>query len=225
ALEMGVSEEQARMTALKKKVFGYTVFDWLDTVFQEVFCMYEELSYSSEQNLSADLAERLMIRFKNAKSRYILLDYDGCIRELEPYPEMAAPGTEVIELLCTLLAIPNTQVVLISGRSRKDMDKWFSDCGITMIAEHGAWCKDPFSEWMPLTESNIQDSKTVCEILEKYALLMEGSFLEEKTSGVCLHFKMCEQNQITATIGNLEKEINDHIKKTNLPYRYKKTDD
>jgi len=225
ALEMGVSEEQARMTALKKKVFGYTVFDWLDTVFQEVFCMYEELSYSCEQNLSADLAERLMIRFKNAKSRYILLDYDGCIRELEPYPEMAAPGTEVIELLCTLLAIPNTQVVLISGRSRKDMDKWFSDCGITMIAEHGAWCKDPFSEWMPLTESNIQDSKTVSEILEKYALLMEGSFLEEKTSGVCLHFKMCEQNQITATIGNLEKEINDHIKKTNLPYRYKKTDD
>lgn len=225
ALEMEKSEENARMTALKKKVFGYTVFDWLDTIFQEVFCMYDELKYSFEQNLSSQLADRLMIRFKNAESRYILLDYDGCIRELEPYPEMASPGNDLLELLCALQSIPNTQVLLVSGRSRKDMDSWFADCGITMIAEHGAWFKDRFSGWIPLIEDNVQSSKELNEILEKYARNLEGSFLEEKTSGVCLHFKMCIQDQLAETINKLEKEVNDHISKNSLPYRYKKTDE
>jgi len=225
ALEMEKNEENARMTALKKKVFGYTVFDWLDTIFQEVFCMYEELKYSFEQNLSSELAERLMIRFKNADSRYILLDYDGCIRELEPYPEMASPGNDILELLCSLQSVPNTQVLLVSGRSRKDMDLWFADCGITLIAEHGAWFKDNESGWTPLTENRVHDNRALITIVEKYALVLEGSFLEEKTSGVCLHFKMCFQDQLTETINKLENEVEDHITKNNLPYRYKKTNE
>src|SRR5690606_18984433 len=121
------------------------VFDWLDTIFQEVFCMYDGLNYSIEQNLSTDLSDKLLIRFKNAESRYILLDYDGCIRELEPYPEMASPTTAITNMLCSLQELPNTQVVLVSGRSRKDMEQWFGNCGIMLISEHGAWCKKPAS--------------------------------------------------------------------------------
>src|SRR5690606_19318875 len=225
ALEMEKSEENARMTALKKKVFGYTVFDWLDTIFQEVFCMYDELKYSFEQNLSSELAERLMIRFKNADSRYILLDCDGCIRELEPYPEMASPGNDIKELLCALQSVPNTQVLLVSGRSRKDMDLGFADCGITLIAEHGAWFKENGATWTPLTNSRVHDNRALSTIMEKYALVLEGSFLEEKTSGVCLHFKMCIQDQLAETVNKLEKEITEHISLNNLPYRYKKSDE
>lgn len=225
ALEMEKSEEQARMTALKKKVFGYTVFDWLDTIFQEVFCMYDELNYSFEQNLSSELADRLLIRFRNAESRYLLLDYDGCIRELEPYPEMASPGHDIIELLSTLQTMPNTQVVLVSGRSRKDMDLWFGTSGIPLIAEHGAWFKHAYSEWQPLTECSVVDTKEINNLVTMYALGLEGSFLEQKTSGLCLHFKMCEQNNVSQTIDNLEKEISNHINVNKLPYRYKRTTD
>lgn len=225
ALDMEKSEENARMTALKKKVFGYTVFDWLDTIFQEVFCMYNELKYTFEQNLSGELTERLMVRFKNAQSRYILLDYDGCIRELEPHPEMASPGKDIIELLCVLKSVPNTQVLLVSGRSRKDMDLWFADCGIALIAEHGAWFKKPCSNWVQLTEGGAVYNRELTTILEEHALVMVGSFLEEKTSGVCLHFKMCAIDGLSEIIDQLEKDISDHISENNLQYRYKKTDD
>ena len=138
---------------------------------------------------------------------------------------MASPGNDILELLCSLQSIPNTQVLLVSGRSRNDMDSWFAQCGITMIAEHGAWFKDRFSGWTPLTEGRVQENRALSTIMEKYALVLEGSFLEEKTSGVCLHFKMCIQDQLAETINKLEKEVNDHIGKNSLPYRYKKTDE
>ncbi len=225
ALEMEKNEEQARMASLKKRVFGYTVFDWLDTIFQEVFCMYDGLNYSIEQNLSTDLSDKLLIRFKNAESRYILLDYDGCIRELEPYPEMASPTTAITNMLCSLQELPNTQVVLVSGRSRKDMEQWFGNCGIMLISEHGAWCKKPASEWIAITENTVDNHVELKEIMKEYSLLLHGSFLEEKTSGICLHFKMCTQPNMRETVYKLQAEVEANIKKNNLPYRYTKTDE
>src|SRR5690606_19635438 len=162
--------------------------------------------------LSLQLTERIKMRFRHAQKKYILLDYDGCIRELEPYPHMAKPTDEIISLLCNLNSMPDTQVVLVSGRSRNDMSNWFANCGITLIAEHGAWCKAQNSEtWEAFGTLPDKDVKEIGKILQKYSQAMEGSFLEEKTSGYCLHFKMCNQDDLHQQVENLDASVRQYL--------------
>ena len=170
ALEMSESEKKARMEALRNQVFGYTVFDWLHKIFQEVFCLYNDLSFSFEQNLNAEILENLKLRFKQADKRFIFLDYDGCLRELEPHPEMAVPSQKIINLLCTLNTLPNTTVVLVSGRSRKDMEQWFGNCGIALIAEHGAWYKHAQTNWEAYSAEMGQYRNKIYNFLKHHAV-------------------------------------------------------
>src|SRR5690606_197429 len=91
ALSMDEQEEYTRMDYLRTQVFNNTIFDWVSRIFQEVFEVYEGLSPTFEENLNGELISTLMSKFKHAQKRYILLDYDGCLRDLEPHPELATP--------------------------------------------------------------------------------------------------------------------------------------
>src|SRR5690606_39091847 len=75
ALLMDEQEERTRMEYLRTQVFNNTIFDWVSRIFQEVFCLYEGLNYTFEQNLNAELINKLKSKFKHAEKRYILLDY------------------------------------------------------------------------------------------------------------------------------------------------------
>lgn len=220
ALEMDKSEAKLRMEALRSQVFGYTVFDWLNRIFQEVFCLYDDLNYSYEQNLNSEVIANLSARFRQASQRYLLLDYDGCIRELETHPGKAVPPRELIDLLCRLNALDDTEVVLVSGRSRTDMEKWFGHCGITLIAEHGAWFKKSYNSWIPFSKDIKQHKTDIFTFLNKYAQHAEGVYLEEKEVGYCLHYKMCAEKDIKRLMAEIEADYQKHIKANNLPYRY-----
>src|SRR5690606_13397934 len=137
ALEISPEEEQNRMTNLRTQVFNHTIFDWVNTIFDEVFELYDGLSYTIDNYLSPRLVERLKTEFKEAKKRFILLDYDGCLRDIEPHPELATPTEDIYQLLEKLIGLPDTEVYLISGRSKFDMEEWFSHTGVNIIAEHG----------------------------------------------------------------------------------------
>lgn len=73
----------------------------------------------------------------------IFLDYDGTLTRTQKLPEFAAPPQHVLDALRRLSALPNTLVYVISGRDRRNLDRWFANTDIGLGAEHGCFYKHP----------------------------------------------------------------------------------
>ena len=219
ALSMDEREEHERMQYLRVQIFNNTIFDWVSKIFQEVFSLYKNISYAPDQDLSAELMIKIKFHFKRAHKRYILLDYDGCLRELEPHPEMATPTSEIHNLLEKLIMIENTKVFLVSGRSRADMEKWFGHTKVNIIAEHGAWYKEYLGEWRDLRPDSIKNKECFLEFLNPYLINIPDSFIEEKSSGYCLHFGTCKPKNVTLYLNQLVNDFFEYIELNNLLYR------
>src|SRR2546429_8555735 len=48
----------------------------------------------------------------------------------------------VVRVLKDLVSDSANHVVLVSGRPRDALDKWFGGLALTLIAEHGGWGRD-----------------------------------------------------------------------------------
>ena len=59
--------------------------------------------------------------------------------------DFVRPSANVVSILRALSQLPNTYVYILSGRSRKHLDQWFSSCGVGLSAEHGCFYKHPDS--------------------------------------------------------------------------------
>lgn len=220
ALSMGKQEENKRMSQLRTQVFNHTIFDWVNNIFQEAFTLYDDLPYASEENLSLNLTDKLVTQFKGADKRYILLDYDGCLRHIESHPQLAKPTTEIYQLLDKLMLLPNTDVYLVSGRSKADMDEWFGETSVNIIAEHGAWYKKHLGEWTDLRPDEPISKEVFLVFLKQFEQQIPGSFIEEKSTGYCLHFRGCQPEHISKYLDKLVNDFINFVKLHDLPYRF-----
>jgi trehalose 6-phosphate synthase/phosphatase len=84
---------------------------------------------------------------------------------------------------------------LISGRSRADLERWFTGIpNLWIAAEHGAVLWSPISRlWeQPHHESSDEWKKCVYPILEHFVDRTPGSFIEEKEFSLVWHYRMAD---------------------------------
>ena len=100
----------------------------------------------------------------------------------------------MIALLKNLAALPNTDLVLISGRDRQTLSHWFGQLPIRLVAEHGFFLKSPGSpEWEELAPGVDRSWMPVVEeAMASYVARTPGSFIERKYSGLAWHFRKAE---------------------------------
>jgi trehalose 6-phosphate synthase/phosphatase len=130
----------------------------------------------------------LIDRYKKANSRLVLLDYDGTLVHYYPVPDKAIITARMLEALRNLLAYPQTEVVVITGRAYQDIDKLLESLPINIIAEHGAMTKD-MGVWQK--KVNVDDSwKTkVLPLLNQITLTCPNAFVEEKHYSLAWHYR------------------------------------
>ncbi|KAJ3129120.1 Trehalose-6-P synthase/phosphatase complex synthase subunit [Nowakowskiella sp. JEL0407] len=80
---------------------------------------------------------------KSAKRKVLFLDYDGTLTNTQNLPEFAKPSSALLDMLKKVAAIPNVLLYVMSGRSRQYMEKWFSETGVGLSAEHGCFFRHP----------------------------------------------------------------------------------
>lgn len=143
------------------------------------------LSYESRYQIRGD--------YQKARKRLLLLDYDGTLVNIAKTPEAAAPGSRVHDLLNSLTRDENNIVVLLSGRDRKTLEKWFRNDKLIYGAEHGAILKlAGEKEWGYLGKFNTSWKPEIKKVLDGFARLYEGSFVEEKEYSLVWHYRLCE---------------------------------
>jgi len=189
ALNMSPKELKKRANRMQKLLSTSTIQTWaggfMKTLRQESRprnVITATLTPAREKSLIAD--------YRTAESRLLLLDYDGVLMDFKMKFQDATPNETLSKLLKRLVRDPANTVVVISGRTKKDLQHWFEGQRITLVAEHGAFWRDEHGKWhtVPVhVEKGWHDR--VLPILYKYAANTPGAVVEEKEMSLVWHYR------------------------------------
>ena len=192
ALVMPEEEQVARMTAMQALVKRYNVFSWTRLFMNQLAYTKMKQHTLATEKLDETATTQLLADFKGASQRLILLDYDGTLVGFHPDPQRAAPDQELRLLLRALTEVPNTRVVLISGRDRGTLDKWLGQLPVDFITEHGVWLRAAGEEWELFQTMQNDWMRDLRPVLELYVARTAGSFIEEKDYSLVWHYRRAD---------------------------------
>jgi trehalose 6-phosphate synthase/phosphatase len=193
ALELGQPERRRKLETMARRVEALDTRRWADG-FLTRLGRYSQRDRAHEAPLDAEGAvkERLVRSFGRAKARSILLDYDGTLRELEPHPDLAVPTRDIRSLLRELAALPATEVHIVSGRRRRNLEQWFGQLPIYLCAEHGYLARPPGEEWHTLLDLDLSWMRPLERMLRKVAEDVPGAHVERKECSLAWHYREAE---------------------------------
>lgn len=93
------------------------------------------------KKVSKQIKDKIVTDFTSAQKRILFLDYDGTLVSFQNRPEQASPDEELKDIIRQLCDTPNLTVVIISGRDKTTLEKWFGSFKLDIVAEHGFWIK------------------------------------------------------------------------------------
>ena len=192
ALEMPPEEQIARNTIMQERLKNYNVIRWADDFIQTLQTMSKHRREREAKLLTVDARVQLINKFREATSKLIFLDYDGTLVPFYKSPEEAKPDSELINLLGSFSESPNTKIVLISGRRRDFLQKWFGILNIEMVAEHGIWIKEHDGDWKLLKQLNVEWKDKLLPYFKRYVDRVPGSFIEEKEYSIAWHYRKAD---------------------------------
>lgn len=140
AIEMPACEQIRRNDVMTERIRRYTIEKWASEFIKSI----ESVKQLQETNLTKKITEaridHIVSEYKKTASRILFLDYDGTLSWFRKNPEDARPDDELKSVLSKLTSDPKNTVVIISGRDKETLGRWFKDNdSMHFIAEHGVW--------------------------------------------------------------------------------------
>ncbi len=208
ALTMPKREQERRMRSMQQRISQYTLQRWAKDIIEQLSYTKQLQAGHSSKLLSRDDHAKITASAGRATKRMIFLDYDGTLMPFADSPDAAAskPTTRLMRLLKDLSALPNTELSIISGRSREALQSWFKNLPVTLVAEHGAWVRQ-HGEWAQGLFSFQQYKKTLLPILEHFAERTPGAIIEEKNFALVWHYRNVTPELAYARNASLRHEL------------------
>ena len=193
AINMPLDEQQKRMSQMRQMVSKFNISHWVK-VFMDKLQEVKQLQRSMLTRYIASATEQSIIsRYNKTSNRIIFLDYDGTLVDFKANIEQASPDTELYGILNKLTGDTANHVVLISGRKHENLEEWFGNNNIDLIAEHGAWFKKQGANWHRLPGLSAQWKYDIFPVLETYVDRTPGTFIEEKTYSLVWHYRKAQK--------------------------------
>jgi len=119
----------------------------------------------------------------------ILSDLDGTLLPFAPTPDEARPSAELAELVGDLASLPDTMLVIVSGRPRTTLDEFFPPPRkIRIVAEHGAW-RSRHDGWEPTVKIDPGAVDSLAIELGRLQSQHKAALVERKTWSVAIHYR------------------------------------
>ena len=142
---------------------------------------------------SSRTVETLAARLEAAAVLVLLMDYDGTLIPFAPTPDLARPDDELMRLLRGLAARPDTEIHIVSGRTRETLDRWLGALPIGLHAEHGFSSRPPgAAEWVSGMLPPQDWRPAVLALMRAFAARTPGALVEEKSAGVAWHYRLVD---------------------------------
>lgn len=154
-------------------------------------------------------------RYVRSHNRLFLLDYDGTLVNFKTDADLATPTAQVRESLKQLAQDPKNEVVIVSGRDRKFLEKVLGDLPIDFVAEHGFFMKNKGEKWESPVEKSSAWKQLVHKLMRSAAAGRPGVRIEEKVSSLVWHYDGAGSGAAEAAI-ELRRKLMPEIKNMGL---------
>ncbi len=208
ALTMEPSEQKVRIRSMQESLQKYDVFQWVKVFMDRLRHVKAKQAEFTSKNVDQKVIEEISEAFRSAHEPILFLDYDGTLTGFTSNPQNAVPDQELKDLVRDLSRM--AQVVIISGRDKDTLEKWFHDFPIDLIAEHGVWMrrKENQDSWELYAEVDDHWKQDIRNVMEYYVLRTPGAFIEEKHHSLVWHYRKVESG-----LGDLRmRELFSHLK-------------
>ncbi|HEX6107589.1 MAG TPA: bifunctional alpha,alpha-trehalose-phosphate synthase (UDP-forming)/trehalose-phosphatase [Gemmatimonadales bacterium] len=194
ALTMEEDERRARLAPLRTRVETYDVHRWVASFLEQLEALPAAGSAADAVVPGGDAARgALARRLEETDSLLALLDYDGTLVPFTPTPELARPDGALIGLLQQLAARPDTELHVVSGRTREALEQWLGTLPIWLHAEHGFWSRRPAErDWTPAADVGGGWREPVLAILRETTARTPGSLIEVKAVALAWHYRLAD---------------------------------
>lgn len=208
ALTMPLEEQKQRIASMQDSLKRYDVFQWVKVFMDRLAHVKSKQDDLNSKDVDSKVISEIQSKFKSAKNPVLFLDYDGTLTGFTSNPQDAVPDNELQALIKGLSE--KSQVVIISGRDKDTLERWFHDQQIDMIAEHGVWVKrkDSKEDWELYADADDSWKEDIRSAMEYYVLRTPGAFIEEKHHSLVWHYRKVESG-----LGDLRmRELFSHLK-------------
>ncbi|MBX3312486.1 MAG: bifunctional alpha,alpha-trehalose-phosphate synthase (UDP-forming)/trehalose-phosphatase [Microbacteriaceae bacterium] len=211
AVHMPNSEQQRRMTALRKVVSENDVSNWASNFLRAVTTASKWGEISETENFSKDLAfaapafipksiEAKLRRMATADSLTLALDFDGTLAPLVKHPSQARILPRAQHALEILQRSPGVQIALLTGRSLASiMETGVQTDGWIVSGSHGAELDEVTAKQFleanlsamltpeSLSEEEVERVEKLVNRVSRVFGSEKGVYLEPKPFGVAIH--------------------------------------
>ncbi|KAK4209095.1 trehalose-phosphatase [Rhypophila decipiens] len=171
---------------------------------------------SRKSAVSTPLLDRAMMlrKYREAKKRLFMFDYDGTLTPIVREPSAAIPSERVIKSLKALAGDHRNAVWIISGRDQEFLDQHLGHITeLGFSAEHGSFIRHPgTTEWENLTEKfDMGWQAEVLEVFQKYTDRTPGAFTERKRCALTWHYRAADPEQGVHMSQECHKELENTV--------------
>jgi len=230
AIEMPEEEQIRRNKVMMMRLHRYTVGRWANEFIKSLDGVKEIQEFTKTRKINVTRMHQLISTYRECKQRILFLDYDGTLAWFKKNPEDAKPDEQLYEILQRLSDDPNNTMVIISGRDKETLGRWFDpEWNIHFVAEHGVWFREPGGEWHMMEQINNEWRDSVEPLLEYYVDQTPRSFIEYKNFSLVWHYRKSDpdlgmqrawelKDELRTLTSNLNLEIMDGDKVLEIKY-------
>lgn len=218
AVEMSKSSWKERIKKLRHHVRTSTVQEWagtfMDTLYAPISTPHRTVSLTKKKQ------REIVAAFESANRRLLLLDYDGALTPIVARAQDAIPSAELKDLLKKLASLPHTDVVIISGRPKSDLTKWFGKLPIGLAAEHGAFYRmHKDDKWHRVSGVTQSWKDQLLPLLKAAAAKTKGATVEQKNTALVWHYRLANSVQAQKNLLVLRRQIAPLVERYDLRAR------
>lgn len=207
ALNMPEDEQRRHLEVMRSTIKKFDIHHWVNLFLNRLNAISEK-EYTKTIPLDDKVRSIIKKKFKEASSKMLLLDYDGTLVPYTQNPQDAEPDDELKNILKKIAKLPETKLIIISGRDKLTLERWMGDIEADLIAEHGVWYKEGNEKWKTRDAISTNWKKEIIPILQSYTDRTPRSLIEEKDYSLAWHYRRVETG-----LGELRaREIISHLK-------------
>ncbi len=193
ALSMPQHQQAKRLTAMQERLRKYNVSNWAEAFMKDLRRLNVKATTHHAKRVTPEVMEQMVTDYKRAKSRLLMLDYDGTLMGFNTDPQAVKPDAELLKLLEDLAATEGSFMVVNSGRDRTTLEAWLGHLDTDMAAEHGVWRRHS-GQWSQAPGMSGEWKARVTEVLDDMVERTPGSFVEEKDYSLAWHYRKADKD-------------------------------
>jgi len=192
ALTMPEEKQKESMHKMRERLKRYDVMRWSDDFIHSLEHAHSASQMIRSKEITESVLKKIMTDYERSEHPVIFLDYDGTLRPFEDLPQMAIPDAALLDLLAEVSEPGKCECIIISGRDRATLQKWFGHLPVGLVAEHGAWISRGGGDWRTIEELDESWKGDIRIILNQFVERTPGSMIEEKNYSLVWHYRKAD---------------------------------